>query len=122
MTEIEVDQINKKHTPGPWEPYSGSAVVIRKPNRRGAMVMGQICTVGLSPRDVNYGARQTYPEALAEQAANTNLIAAAPELLASLREMVAELLAHASLGLNADEVAMLTRAQAAIEKATGTKP
>ena len=46
---------------------------------------------------------------------------AAPELLASLQEMVAELLAHASLGLNEEEVAMLRRAEAVIAKAEGSK-
>lgn len=44
---------------------------------------------------------------------------AAPELLVSLKEMVAELLAHASLGLNEKEIDMLKRAEAAIAKAEG---
>ncbi len=53
---------------------------------------------------------------------NAKLIAAAPDLFVSLNEMVAELLAHASLGLNDDEVAMLKRAEAAIAKAKGPTP
>lgn len=45
------------------------------------------------------------------------LTAAAPDLLASLQEMVADLISHAKFGMNESEVAMLKRAEAAIRKA-----
>lgn len=51
--------------------------------------------------------------------ANARLIAAAPELLASLKEMVADLVSHATLGLNEREVDMLRRAESAIAKSEG---
>ena len=77
-----------KHTPGPWEVYGGAQVIVRKPNRAGAMVPGNICTVGLSPRQTSFGPRQDYQEALAERAANARLIAAAPDLLAACRDVL----------------------------------
>lgn len=51
--------------------------------------------------------------------ANARLIAAAPDLLAACREMAADLVKHATLGLNESEVAMLRRAESAIAKAEG---
>lgn len=56
---------------------------------------------------------------LAHQHANARLIAAAPDLYASLREFVAHLEKQATYGLNDDEKAMLRRADAALAKANG---
>src|SRR5438067_1534178 len=111
-----------KHTPGPWEVFGDAQVIIRKPNRAGAMVPGNVCHVALSPRQISFGPRQDYQEALAERAANARLIATSPDLLELLREFVSHLTRHAPLGLNEDEVDMLRRAEAVIERAEGTHP
>lgn len=63
------------------------------------------------------GGGKTGPVSLRDAERFRRLFAAAPELLASLREMVAAMLAHASLGLNEQEAAMLQRADAALRKA-----
>lgn len=87
-----------KHSPAPWK--SGRNVI--------AADSTVICTVN----------RPLGGDARIEES-NARLIAAAPDLLASLKEMVAGLLATASLGLNEDEVARLQRAEAAISRAEG---
>jgi hypothetical protein len=86
-----------KHTPGPWEVW-GDHVVIRKPNRAGAMIAGNVCTTSLSPRQTNHGPRQDYPSAKAEQAANARLIAAAPDLLTACRLTHEYAVAQAEMG------------------------
>lgn len=88
------------HTPGPWNAGTDEDANI------------------VYDAQLDFVAETTRDDGDAEQEkANACLIAAAPALLASLKEMVADLIAHASLGLNEKEVAMLQRAEAAIAQA-----
>jgi len=103
-----------KHTPGPWEsvetkPIAGVTVA------RGwfvSPVKGRRSPV-LDIAQVHLTASQDREE----QEANARLIAAAPDLLESLQEMVADLLSHAAYGFNDAERGMLKRAEDAIKKA-----
>ncbi len=54
-----------------------------------------------------------------QNAANSRLISAAPDLYAACKELVADLIAHARFGLNESEVSMIRRAEAALAKADG---
>lgn len=80
-----------KHTPGAWEAH-GPVVT----------------TVGSRIAQTHFGDNGN---------ADARLIAAAPDLLSSLSEFVAALVAGAKFGLNEAEVAMLRRGEEAIRKA-----
>lgn len=87
------------HTPGPWL-CSGTSVSNPQANRPNAT----ICDVS------GWGNRDE-----AEQIANARLIAAAPDLLAALEDML-------NLTLDEDDIAVssrITKARAAIAKAKG---
>jgi hypothetical protein len=88
------------HTPGPWEVNPADKDQVW----------------GTGERAVRLAQAIHWPKHDAE--ANARLIAAAPELLAALNEFVADLLAHSTFGINAEEAAMLRRAESAIAKAT----
>jgi len=90
------------HTPGPW--------VIRKAKENGA------CSVVSESKDL---AGFTFIAALTpSDEANARLIAAAPELLESLRELV-EWSDDMEANYPYDITPMLAKARAAIKKATG---
>lgn len=93
---------NDKHTPGPWVSHAEVAGVIYGQDGH------QVCT---TPRTTR---RET------ERDANARLIAAAPELLSALRELV-EAVAPAVGGLTLEDWAIepVAAADAAIAKATG---
>lgn len=86
------------HTPGPWDrnirPASRYPIIFAGRNTH----VAQVCTRGLSE---------------AEQEANCNLIAAAPELLAALQALLAD--KYLADPINADRMA---QARAAIARAT----
>ncbi len=76
-------------------------------------------TIVGGPAQLPIVSRDTYDHDLATARADAGLIAAAPDLLASLIEFRDSLISHAKFGLNDAEVAMLKRADAAIAKAEG---
>jgi hypothetical protein len=82
-----------KHTPGPWRTSGGRYIGIS------AKINGVWRQIGRAEE-----CGHLIPDEVVE--ANGCLMAAAPELLA-----------HASLGLNSEEVAMLRRAESVIAKA-----
>ena len=99
--------MSTKHTPGPWatdeadhdEPYQDIKIKAGKHRT--------VCTVWIDDapvRDFN-----------AEQDANARLIAAAPELLEALKELMV-----AADRVSAEPVTWLGKARAAIAKAEGT--
>jgi hypothetical protein len=98
-----------KHTPGPWSllqvAATGEVFVVTHPETQ--PFTGHLIA-----------ARTTCPD----WPANAHLIAAAPDLLASCKELAADLVKHARYGLNDAETAMLQRAEAAIAKADPTNP
>ena len=122
------------HTPGPWEvgdevDSQGSLVYV--PIRRGKLHISTTGVYGRKPDGTTAGAKYTdrfgterhKPIISAEECrANARLIAASPDLLVSLEEMVAALISAAKFGLNDSEVAMLKRAEAAVAKAEGEQP
>lgn len=91
-----------KHTPGPW--------VVDPAVRQGFTVYApkEGFIVGTQDEEGRYGA--------IESEANARLIAAAPDLLEALKELVA-----AADGVNAGPLTWLAKARAAIAKATGEK-
>lgn len=97
-----------KHTSGPWnvvEYGDGDSLVIHYGDEHRICFMA---TPGDSPR------------AMARIEANAALIASAPDLLASLREFMEDERFQVGVGGNPIAVdAMLSRARAAISKATG---
>lgn len=92
-----------KHTPGPWtiEPFDNfdKSIVIREPG------------VAVDNDDVNH----------AEAAANARLIAAAPDLLAALRECLTVIDPEADPTHRSNRE-ILAQARAAIAKATQKEP
>ncbi len=99
---------SNRHTPGPWH---------REANRENVVHAISIFAVVDGPEGP-----EPWDLGSATTEADARLMQAAPDLLASLEEMVAELLAHAALGLNEAEVAMLKRAEAAIAAASPPAP
>ena len=100
---------NSKHTPGPWQ-MSGDCAVATANEELDEL----ICDCSGRKIDAAF-----FSDMPGRAEANARLIAAAPELLESCRELVTDLLSHASFGLNEKEVAMLRRAESAIAKADG---
>ena len=94
--------MSAKHTPGPWRFYT-------EPQPNGCPIVGngRGLMLAMLAHSVNY------PDQRDEANANARLIAAAPELLEALQDM---LILHA--GISDDMVETLTRARAAIAKAT----
>lgn len=88
--------MNTRHTPGPWVPNP--------------LMLDQICTYGGEPTVVAYAYRDMPADIVI---ANANLIAAAPELLAALKNLAASF----DPGTQFSELAA---ARAAIAKATGS--
>jgi len=99
--------VNSSHTPGPWYVGCHGLQIITIDAKRDEPngLITEVRLSGWCNED--------------EAKANARLIAAAPDLLTALEEMTADLISHASLGLNENEVAMLRRAEAAIAKAKG---
>jgi len=95
-----------KHTPGPWEAaehgdygdYDGQCIVVLGDDLRIAVVLG---------------------EGTPETRANARLMAAAPELLEALQYMTALALGPAGGVSQQQKSDVLTKARAAIAKATG---
>lgn len=96
------------YTPGPWK-YG-------KPEKT-------LSSLGIWVAEIDSPSFLIAPEvrgmSVEECWSNARLIAAAPDLLAALKEMVMDLKKTASFGLNEQEVGMLQRAEKAITKATG---
>jgi len=101
---------NQKHTPGPWHIND-----MTLPSRRYVTIGNNIAHVLHNSRGKIYSIKQMEPE----QAANARLIAAAPELLEALREMLP--IVHAAMDNDDDDVIgkIAYRASAAIAKAEG---
>lgn len=120
MTEQKTEQ---KHTPGPWVVEHGLSSDPAK-YTPGIDAVGENFTVilyGIKNEGEARGIRGRTDE---EQEANARLIAAAPELLEALREVLKHEKWHAAA---ADEVtpsarAAIKRADAVIAKATGQEP
>ena len=96
--------IDTKHTPGPWEvdQIDQSTIQIKA----AGVIVAEVCS------------GSTFTRLSDEQQANARLIAAAPELLASLREALKVVDAYRRVsGGDGDITAM--NARAAIAKATG---
>jgi hypothetical protein len=96
-----MEKMMSKHTPGPWSLYckTKDEIVVRKINKD----MGELCKIA----DVyGYG--------------NARLIAAAPELLEALENLVS--LCEAGLNGEYNIEAELAEPRAAITKATGDQP
>ena len=105
---------NSKHTPGPWK------IGIAKNQNNALAVFDSRAEVGNNPKDHRCICIVTEPEmADKEDEANAALIAAAPELLAALKECVAMLekieeeINYTQVGLSTTIIAAL----AAIAKA-----
>jgi dTDP-4-dehydrorhamnose reductase len=107
-----------KHTPGPWEVTQRSAGEWGSAGQWG-VAAHYLDRGGQRRRIAMCGSPRTYsnPELDAEDRANARLIAAAPDLLAALRAMVAldECEAHFEEAYER----ILPEARAAIAKATG---
>ena len=84
-----------EHTPGPWEVYDEIFIIESQPSIKG--------TGRLSIADLRYGGARI---------ANANLIAAAPELLAALKELL-------YCNLSGIEEPWIINARAVIVKAEG---
>jgi hypothetical protein len=95
-----------KHTPGPWEVESGEAVYVLDKE------YGRVCTVNWLRGPFGSFGRRTD----AEGHANARLIAAAPDLLAALRALVAK-----STDLHGDWSEEWRKALEAIAKAEGAQ-
>lgn len=121
------------HTPGPWDwfSYSDGRVYLATPNN-GRLIVMDFVRKGMNyaqPRfavwkdgeRANMGGIMVPADGLIDVAKHPDarLMAASPDLLKSLQEFVAALVAGAKFGLNDAEVAMLRRGEAAIAKATG---
>ena len=124
------------HTPGPWafdaeEMAQGAddifTITIRGPGPDdGGLMVASICAFEILSESLDgceyVRADAPAEEKLAQAKANTRLIAAAPELLEALREVLKHEKWHAAM---ADEVtpaarAAIKKADAAILKATGS--
>jgi hypothetical protein len=100
-----------KHTPGPWQiipPRIGAALTIYAPDG-----LTPICTTASNTSPVTMEMHRS-----GEVRANARLIAAAPDLLGALETMVERFKGHA-WGSEEDEERAITKACAAIAKATG---
>lgn len=99
-----------EHTPGPWvaQEWDGDTCLVEALSPDGKMVEQEICHV-LNPEDDQPTTK-----------ANLNLIAAAPDLLAALKNAVAQMEALATYakrpGMSRSDIAL---ARAAIAKAEG---
>lgn len=95
------------HTPGPWSIsqsrglYSGEA-------RNLYTVSGACGTICTTPNP-----------SVADNAANARLIAAAPELLDAMREMLRQFADHEQYDEDGYDTAAINKARAAIARATG---
>lgn len=103
------------HTPGPWlhdhregdNGYFNTEVF--SPNDS----WGVIATLAWVPQPLGNGVTGTYREA------NARLIAAAPDLLAALQNLLAEVSEASIVGICHDERAAFMNARDAVAKATG---
>ena len=112
-----------KHTPGPWKSYDAYPEIIEFSTKGG----GDFGGMKVSVSGFNY--RTGMPVTAAEQASNMRLIAAAPDLLLSLQELVDA--AQARENPMGDPCALLAaqanlrdaakRARSAIAKAIGSE-
>ena len=107
--------MNTKHTPGPW-----------KADEHGLHIWGISvggCRMELSDHLIadirGWGHLQYLPDGIRIQKANARLIAAAPDLLASLIEITSVLDALLMVKSEPEEGSIGGRARAAIAKATG---
>ena len=102
--------MGEKHTPGPWvvDSGNGTACYIRPADHEpGVMAVAQVCKRGWS-----------------EKQANARLIAAAPEMLAALKDALDALIQSATEARHIEPTKVVIRAavdkaDAAIQKATG---
>lgn len=94
--------MSAQHTPGPWRFYTG-------PQPHGCPIVGngRGLMLAMLSHSVNY------PDQRDEANANARLIAAAPELLEALKDMIV-----LQAGISSDPVETLHKARDAIAKAT----
>lgn len=106
--------MTEKHTPGPWEgqaersgPNSWNEGVFARIEGRGKLI---------ARFDASY---EEYPEKLEEVQANVRLMAAAPDLLHALREVIAGVRDIRGIDVEGYRPVEFAIARAAILKATG---
>ena len=99
-----------KHTPGPWRVFEHSW--------SDTSVLADGFDHGICLLDINHATEESQDADEALMAANARLIAAAPDLLASLRELVEAFVATDEEGL-IEHAEPMRRARAAIAKALG---
>lgn len=93
---------DSKHTPGPWKVNAYGEIADRENN---------------PIAEILYRSLERTPEALAEEAANLQVIVAAPEMLATLKKLV---WLETSQGVNDEELEdAIQEATTVIAKATG---
>lgn len=98
-----------KHTPGPWAVYKGQSRLNQRVKH-----LAKVCIV-----DKDDPVAVTYGHTLSEAKGNARLIAAAPELLAALKDLRGKVQAHPT---HSNDKAMrdrLARCDAAIARAEG---
>jgi len=89
MTDVNMDVNEDEHTPGPWqyEINKGGTAIIEGPRRDGdnnGFGYGGVAVVETTPL-TTVG---PFPESKAEDLANVRLITAAPDMLATLRDVL----------------------------------
>lgn len=103
-----------KHTPGPWQTYMGTGIVacVHHHGMHGAM---QTLVA-----ECNTGTAYPVPREVREQAAaNAALIAAAPDMLDALRDLLRGAEHELSCAAGPECSCRVSRARAAIAKAEG---
>lgn len=103
--------MNAKHTPGPWKRLPGDGLSIRSEKRDGHERLIAYCPTQDGGRDYDS----------AESFANARLIACAPELLQSLRELIHACECNGFFGTNTkNPMACMVSAREAVSKADGS--
>ncbi len=105
------------HTPGPWK-LSGKRIYINYTGRNGHELTGTVATA-----QCPVAADVTYEEEQKEASANARLIAAAPDLLNALNELIKACNPKPGHGVTLmDDDPPLVKARAAIAKAETAAP
>jgi hypothetical protein len=109
--------MENKHTPGPWSWERPSRIMLDAGAQRYALYTG----TELKPNwvaEIHFSKHDIINKGMEENAANARLIAAAPELLEALQEMLNRYAPYGSGDSNARAEA-INKATSAISKARG---